>query len=85
MTSLFEARQLQSRHWRYVRTNNGRTIHLADCPRARTGTPWKWAQGRTVTEIFLTAAGSEWASCCCGFIYTDGAMIRELLEKEGVL
>lgn len=40
----------------YVRTGGGRTVHLADCPYARTGMPWRWAKGKTLTQITQDAA-----------------------------
>ena len=79
---LITARAVQSKSWRFVRTRGGRTIHIADCVRAKKGTPWTWAAGRSIFDIFLASAGSEWASCCCGFIYGDAAILGALLGRD---
>lgn len=35
----------------YVRTGGGRMIHRATCTRARHPVPWRWAEGKTVSQI----------------------------------
>lgn len=67
-------------HFRLKRTNGGRTIHAETCPRAPHGIAWKWAEGRSLANIMLAAIGSEWASCCCGFVYTYAAALLNRLE-----